>query len=141
MIHFFEYPLQPLESLKCFNPVLSFVLIENWYFASYGSLAYKYILSVCGCWFIRLNNEFVFPDPEPLIINILYGWSWISGQSRLFSVVFFFYNIKVNHFLYHFIILLHLISSLSLTKSLLFPYTYVSIESIDWLVLSSFELE
>ena len=51
------------------------------------------------------------------------------------------YNIKVNHFLYLFIILLHLISSLSLTKSLLVPHAYVSIESIDSILLSSFELK
>ena len=54
----------------------------------------------------------------------------------------FFYNIiKVNHFLYRFIILLHLISCLSPTKSLLIPYAYVSIESIDFILLSSFELK
>ena len=54
----------------------------------------------------------------------------------------FFYNIiKVNHFLYQFIILLHLISFLSLTKLLLVPYAYVSIESIDCILLSSFELK
>ena len=29
------------------------------------------MLSISGSLFIRLNNEFVFPDPEPPIINIL----------------------------------------------------------------------
>ena len=37
----FEYSIKALESLKCFKPVLSLFLIENWYFASYGSLACK----------------------------------------------------------------------------------------------------
>ena len=54
---------------------------------------------------------------------------------------FFFYNIiNVNHFLYRFIISLHLISSFSLTRSLLVPYAYIFIDSIDCILLSSFEL-
>ena len=43
------------------------------------------------------------------------------------------------HFLYWFIIWLHLISSFSLTRSLLVPYAYISIESLDCVLLSSFE--
>ena len=43
-------------------------------------------------------------------------------------------------FLYCFIILLHLIS-FSLTRPLHVPYTFVSIESIDCILLSSFELK
>ena len=54
--------------------MISVLLIKNWYFASFGSLAYKYILSISGWWFIRLNNESIFLDPETTIINILYGW-------------------------------------------------------------------
>ena len=42
-------------------------------------------------------------------------------------------------FLYCFIILLHSISSFSLTRTLLVSYAYVSIESIDCILLSSFE--
>ena len=61
------------------------------------------------------------------------------------SIMFFyilFRNItKDNHFLYHFIILLHLVSSFSLVRSLLLPYAYVSIKSIDCILLSSFELK
>ena len=54
---------------------------------------------------------------------------------------FFFYNIiKVNQFLYCFIKLLHLISSFLLTRSLLVSYACVSIESTDYILLSSFEL-
>ena len=53
----------------------------------------------------------------------------------------FFYNIiKVNHFFYCFIILLHLVFSFLHTRSLLVPDAYVSIESIesiDCIVLSS----
>ena len=58
-------------------------------------------MSVSGCWFIRWNNEFVFADLEPLIKNILYGWSGLWGQFGLCSYVFFYSIIKVNHFLYH----------------------------------------
>ena len=60
---------------------------------------------------------------------------WIMSSSVLFCNI-----IKVNHFLYHFIILLHLISSFSLTGSLVVPYAYVSLESTDSMLLLSFEL-
>ena len=59
----------------------------------------------------------------------------------MFLYVFFWKIIKVNHFLYHFIILLHLISSFSFTRSFLVPYAYVSVESVDCILLSSFELK
>ena len=59
----------------------------------------------------------------------------------MFFYVFFCNVIKVNNFLYCFISLLHLISSFSLTRSLLVPYAYVSIETIDCILLSSFELK
>ena len=42
--------------------------------------------------------------------------------------------------MYCFIILLHLISSFSLTRYLLLSYAYVSIKSIDRVLLSSFEV-
>ena len=32
-----------------------------------------------GSSFIRLRNAFVFPDPQTTTINILDGWSEISG--------------------------------------------------------------
>ena len=60
---------------------------------------------------------------------------WIT-----FFYVFFCNIINVNNFLYRFIILLHLTSSFLLTRSLLVPYAYVSIESNDCILLSSFEL-
>ena len=37
--------------------------------------------------FIKLSNAFVFPDPEPPIIKILYGWSIFFFCSLLFSFV------------------------------------------------------
>ena len=37
---------------------------------------------------IKLNNKFVFPDPEPQIINIMYGLSGVCGQFGLCSVFF-----------------------------------------------------
>ena len=66
------------------------MLIINWHFASNESLAYKKILSKYGSWFIRLTNAFVFPDPEPQTIKILYGLSGISGQFVLCSFMFSF---------------------------------------------------
>ena len=33
---------------------------------------YKHILSISGSSFIRLSVAFVFPDPQPPVVNILY---------------------------------------------------------------------
>ena len=49
-------------------------------------------------------------------------------------------NSKLNHFVCCFIILLHLVFSSLHIKYLLVPYTYISIESIDCIILSSLEL-
>ena len=49
---------------------------------------------------------------------------------RLIPLVFFYNIIKVNHFLYCFIILLNLFFHFLYVNSLLVPYTCVSIESI-----------
>ena len=53
-------------------------------------------------------------------------------------LIFYMDGQKVNHFLNRFIILLHLISSFTLTRSFLLPYSYVSMESIDFILLSWF---
>ena len=63
--------MKAFGSLKSFNPAVSLLLIKNWYFASYGYLAYQYIVSMSGWLLIKFNNVFVFPAPEPPIINIL----------------------------------------------------------------------
>ena len=34
---------------------------------------------------INFSNGFVFPVPEPPVINILYGWSGIYGQLGLYT--------------------------------------------------------
>ena len=57
-----------------------------------------------------------------------------------YALLFFFFMISKLSFLYCLIILLHLITSFSCTRSLLVPYAYVSIESVDWILLSSFKL-
>ena len=36
----FEYSIKALESLKCFMPAPAILLIKNWYFVTYGSLAF-----------------------------------------------------------------------------------------------------
>ena len=46
------------------------------------------MLSISGSLFVRLSNAFVFPNPEPRTINILYGWSGTSGQFRLCCFMF-----------------------------------------------------
>ena len=66
------------------------LLVKNWCFASYESLAYEEVLLISGCWLIRLNNEIVFPDSQPPVINILYGWSGICGKFGLLSLMFSF---------------------------------------------------
>ena len=60
--------------------------------------------------------------------------------SMLFYV-FFCNMIRVNHFLYRFIISSHLVSSFPLVRSLHIPYANVSIESIDSIFLSSINYE
>ena len=51
----FQYSIKDLESLKYSKPVNFLLLVKNWYFVSYGSLAYKYISSISGCRFLRIN--------------------------------------------------------------------------------------
>ena len=72
--------MKTLERLECIKPTLFLLFIKNWYLASYGSLAWKYTLSISDVFFIKFNNAFVSPDPEPPIINILYGSSGIYGH-------------------------------------------------------------
>ena len=85
-----EYSIKALESLKCFKPVLILMLIKNWYFASYGSLVYQWTFTIPGLGIIRLNNEFIFPDYEPPVINIQYRWSGICDPLALCSLSFSF---------------------------------------------------
>ena len=119
------------------KPATSHLSINNWYIASCASLVSKYILSISGWWLIALSNGFVFPDPESPIINILYGWSVICGQfglcyfifslvisSRIISFVFLNYIVTFNFFFFTY-------------WSLFVPYAHVSIQSIDWVLLSS----
>ena len=61
-------------------------LIKYPYFGSLISFAYKEILSILYCSFIKLSNAFVFPDPEPPTIKILYGLSGIYGNFLLCSL-------------------------------------------------------
>ena len=82
---------------------------------------------------IELNNAFLFPDPEPPIVNILpilimFFYSCFVTSSKLFfSCVI--------------VILLNLISSFSLTRSLHVPHACIFIKSFDYILLSSCELK
>ena len=71
-------------------------------------------------------------DDEEFVANLDY-----------FFYVFVCKIIKVNHLskFYQCIILLHLLCSFPLTRSLFIRYAYVSIESMDCILLSSFELK
>ena len=66
------------------------MLIKYWHFALYGSSAYRYALSISGWLLIKSNNAFVFPDLEPPIINIMYGWSGIYSHFQLCYILFSF---------------------------------------------------
>ena len=68
-------------------------------------------------------------DDQKVVTNFYYAL-----LSILLSILF-------NYYLYCFIVILHVISSFSLARSLLVPYAYVSIESTDCILLSSFELK
>ena len=132
-----------MESLKWFKLVLFLLLIKNRYF--FFTWIFSIWINFIKVWFlfIRLNNGFVFSDLEPPIMyDQKYVWMIRNMWPILimFFYVFFCYIIKVNHFLYRFIILLHSISSLSLNEFLLISYAYVSIKSNGCILLSSFEL-
>ena len=84
----------------------------------------------------------VVPEPEPPIINILYGWSRTYNQFGFYSfMVSFVTSSKLIIFLNCFIILLHLsFFSFLHTISLLILYEYVSIKPNDCSLLSSLAL-
>ena len=80
------------------------------------------------------------------IQNLQQAVFYMDGQEYLVNLnsvllCFLFHIIKVNQFLYRYIILLNLVSSFSLTKSLLVPYAFFSIESFDCILKSSFEIK
>ena len=75
-----------------------------------------------------------------LLISYMDDQKFVANLDYVFFMFSFVTSSKLIIFLYRFIILLHLISSFSLTRSLLVLYAYVSVESIDCILLSSFEL-
>ena len=80
------------------------------------------------------------------IQNLQQSVFYMDGQEYLVNLnsvllCFLFHIIKVNQFLYRYIILLNLVSSFSPTKSLLVPYAFFSIESFDCILKSSFEIK
>ena len=67
---------------------------------------------------------------------------------KIFSLIWikFFYHFihnitKINHFFYCFVKLLHLIPFFSLTRFFVLSYVYISIKSIDCILLSSLGLK
>ena len=65
----------------------------------------------------------------------------MSGQSGLCYFIFSCVMSSKLIILYRFIVLLHLISSFSLSRSLFIPFAYGSIESTDYIRLSLFEFK
>ena len=120
--------IKALEPLKCFKLLLSSLLIKNWYFTWF--LEYKQILLISGWWFIRLNNEFAFPDPEPLIVHILYGWSRICGRFGICYFMFSFVTSSKSIIFLSFYYVVTLNTFFSFTRSFSVSiYFYL----IDWL--------
>ena len=62
-----------------------------------------------------------------LLIFCMDNQEFVTNLAYVFFYVFF---TTFNQFLYYFIILLHIISSFSLTRSLIVPYAYVSNKSL-----------
>ena len=86
IIHIIWVFNKSLESLKCFKPVLSQLLIKKWYFPLYGSLAYKcyqYLVADLINWIMNL-----FFQIQNLQLLILYmdGLYYIAT----FNLFFFF---------------------------------------------------
>ena len=79
-------------SFKRFIPASSRLLIKNLYFGScksYQQINIVKKLSLSHS-FIKLSNVLVFHDPEPPIINTLYGGSGINGHILLWFLLFSF---------------------------------------------------
>ena len=130
----FEYSNIALGSLKFFDPVLSLLLIKNWYLASYGSLAYKYILSISGWLLLNLIMHLLFQIPSHLLLTIcmndLKYTANLNYVNRVPALLFFHLNnIKINH-------LCLLSISLSHTLYAFAPYEYVAVLSNDCNLLS-----
>ena len=70
-----------------------------------------------------------------LLIFCMDDMEFVANLDYFFYVLFC-NIIKINPFLYYFIILLHLISSFLLTRSFFVPCAYAFIESIDCILLS-----
>ena len=86
----------------------------------------------------------LFSQYQSLQLLIFYKDDQEFVANSDYVLFMFFYNIiKVTHLLYRFIILICLIFSFLRIRSLLIliPCAYVSIESIDCILLSSFELK
>ena len=75
-----------------------------------------------------------------LLILCMDDQEFVANLGMLFHVLLC-KIIKVNHSCILFIILLHLISSVLIKWYFLVSYAYVSIESIDFILWSSFELQ
>ena len=104
----FKYSIRALQSFKRFKCVPSLLLINNWYFASYRTLAYKNFLSISFWWIIRLNNELVSPnlqllifcmDDQEFVANLDYAfWYFFIVSPDLIIFVLFHYIITINLF-------------------------------------------
>ena len=111
--------------------------MKNWYVTSYGSLAYKYILSVYSLWFIRLSNALVFHiqslqilifcmDDQKYLANLDYViLFYFVTLSKLITFGSLYYIVTFSFFLFCALFLYF------------FLCPYNSIKSVDWILLSS----
>ena len=111
--------------------------MKNWYVTSYGSLAYKYILSVYSLWFIRLSNALVFHiqslqilifcmDDQKYLANLDYViLFYFVTSSKLITFGSLYYIVTFSFFLFCALFLYF------------FLCPYNSIKSVDWILLSS----
>ena len=92
-------------------------------------------------WFIKLNNKFVFEIPNlQLLIFCVVDQEFAANLNYVFVTFSFITSSRLIIFLHCFITLLHLVFSFWHIKSLLFPYVFVSTESIYCSLLLSLSL-
>ena len=126
------------------NDIICFYIIFNWLIKKVFSINNKVIVFYFCSWKMISWRSFSIS----IVLNaktksLFTPWklgSGICGQFGLCSFVYSFVTVSKLK-IFNIIILIHLFSYFSCTRSLIIPYAYVSIESIDSSLLSSFELK
>ena len=123
------------------------MLINNWYFALYGSLTYKIFFSMSDWWFIRLGNLtnaflFLIQSPQLLVFYMDDGEFQASLDCVLCFLLWHHQSQSIFFFfLYCFIIFSHLISLFLCIIPLFVPHAYSGLQSINSILLSLLPLK